>query len=1253
MVGAKRFGSGKVSVRTEHCVPRGRCLPPLRGLDSCALMRLASIASLVLMWPATLSAQAVSPVKVFGQYHQLHWQEQNGLPQNSILALTPTRNGYLWIGTYDGAVRFDGTRFTVFKPANTPEFGNQHVTAVLQDSSENLWLATHGGGLMRFSNGRFTRLTRADGLSSDYLLCLFEDRDGSLWIGTHGGGLNRWRDGRFTHYTTDQGLPANEVGAITQDDRGELWVGTARGLARSRERRFTDFSEDPRLAGAHIVALDRTRDGALWVGAMTSGLSRITADTIRRFGPGDGLTTDRIERLLVDSDDRVWVGTTDQGLFRFSSARFERYSTRDGLPGNRVPAMAQGVDGDLWLGTDGGLVRLKSPRFTTYTVQDGLAADLAGSVYQDAEGGIWVGSASGLTRFNNGRFAVFTTKDGLPGNRIATIAKGADNTTWVHTRTGLARFAGGRFVAWPDIGGVRPESVMSILEDRSGSLWLGTNEDGVTRLRDGHVMRYTRREGLADDTVLSLFEDRAGNVWIGTLRGGVTRVDTQGRLMSWSTRDGLASDHVKAFYEDRAGTLWIGGGGLSRLRNGTVTPISSRQGLYNDSVFQILEDDEGNLWMNCNVGISRASLKELNDVADGRASTLTSFGYGSADGMLSSEGVGAQPAGWKMRDGTLWFPTTRGVVVVDPQRRDMQPPRVVIESVAVDGRFVPVDETAHLSPRQENLEIRYTGLSWNRPQAIRFRYRLVGLDSQWVEAGTRRTAYYSHVPPGRYTFTVIADNGEGVWNTSGRSVSLVVLPPFYRTWWFVSLAAASVVGLVMVAHRARIQRLTERQLAQEAFSRQLISSQEQERQRIAAELHDGLGQSLAIIRNRALIGIHTVTDLDAARDQFTRIASLSTEAIDEARDISLNLRPVPARSAGPDEGPRIDDPEGRRRLRCAFQHEDCRSRRAVRAGGADPRLPHRAGIREQHREARRRDRGSRHRDPRRRRGGNRHQRQRARLSLPAWRRRSRPLRLRSGHRSRAGASPGRDAGDRVVAGPGHANHHSVHPRGRRARTPAMSRIIRIVIADDHPVVRQGLRQSIEADPSIAVAGEASDGTIALEQIAALRPDVAILDIDMPQLDGFGVARALKRQGIAVPIVFLTIHREEELFRAALDLGATGYVLKDNAVTDIVASVKAAAAGQPYISPQLSAYLLKRRGESAALRAGKPGLDALTPTERRVLRLIADDKTSKDIADELFISHRTVETHRTNISRKLDLHGSLALVRFAIEHKSLL
>src|SRR5262249_41453449 len=269
----------------------------------------------VLLLPATLDAQAVGPTGIFGQYQQLVWQEQNGLPQNTILSLVTTRDGYLWIGTYEGAARFDGTRFTVLGPATTPEIGGQEITALLQDSAGSLWLGTHGGGLTRYSDGIFTRFSTREGLSSDYVLSLFEDRDRNLWIGTNGGGVNRLRGGRFTQYTIDQGLPANEVGAVTQDDRGRVWVGTAGGPRQLGGRGLTAI-EDPHLARAHILALNRTHDGALWAGTLDTGLYRITDGRVRKFGPAEGLMSSRIEQVYVDSSERVWVGTGDQGLFR-------------------------------------------------------------------------------------------------------------------------------------------------------------------------------------------------------------------------------------------------------------------------------------------------------------------------------------------------------------------------------------------------------------------------------------------------------------------------------------------------------------------------------------------------------------------------------------------------------------------------------------------------------------------------------------------------------------------------------------------------------------------------------------------------------------------------------------------------------------------------------------------------------------------------------------------------------------------------
>jgi signal transduction histidine kinase/ligand-binding sensor domain-containing protein len=840
-------------------------------------------------WAATATAQSMSPNSVFGRYQQLNWQERDGLPQNTVLALTTTRDGYLWMGTYEGAVRFDGVRFTLFNPSTTTGIGNSMVTSLLERRDGDLWFATYGGGMSRLSSGQFTRYARQDGLSSDFIWCLFEDHAGTLWIGTDGGGVDAFSQGRFTPYTTAQGLPSNLVRAIVDDGNGGLLVGTSRGIARIANGRVSAYEGRADVAHADVRTLARTPDGSLWVAPMSGGLYRVDSRSVTEFGPDHGLTNDRVESLFADEEGRMWVGTSNDGLFRYTTGRFDSYAQADGLPGARVPVIARGIDGGLWIGTDGGLVRFKKPRVTVYTQRDGLAGDFVGGIFQDVEGSVWAETGHGLTRFVNGAFKVITTNDGLPGGRIR-LARSADHFPLVYSGSGLARWTQGRFVQARDVAGMPWDGITTILEDRSGTLWLGVHDTGLIRIRDGHATHLAAKDGLADDSVEALFEDRRGSLWVGTLKG-VTRI-SDGQMTSWSTRDGLAANHVKVFYQDAAGTLWIGthGGGLSRFKDGRFANISARQGLYNDQIFQILEDDDANLWMNCNTGIWRTSLRQLNEVADGRRTAVESFAYGTADGMLSSEGVGANLAGWKMRDGSLWFPTTKGIVVIDPRRRDTQPPRVLIEGITIDREPIAIGGAIRVSPGQENLEIQYTGLSWNRPQAIKFRFRLIGLDRDWVDAGTRRTAYYSHLPPGSYTFKVTADNGEGVWNDAGKPLAIVVLPRFYQTWWFRFAVASSLAALMWLSWRSRIGQMSRAQAAQQAFSRQLIASQERERQRIAAELHDSLGQNLLVVKNRAMLGALSQQD-EEARKQFNEIGATVAQTLEEVRTISYNLRP--------------------------------------------------------------------------------------------------------------------------------------------------------------------------------------------------------------------------------------------------------------------------------------------------------------------------------------------------------------------------
>ena len=842
-------------------------------------------------WASASNAQATRSHDVFGRYQQLNWDQRDGLPQNTVLAIAATSDGYVWMGTYEGAARFDGVRFTVFSPSTTTGIGNSFVPALLEQRDGTFWLATYGGGLSRFSGGRFTQYTERDGLTSDFLWCLFEDRAGRLWIGTEGGGVNVFTQGRFTAYTVDQGLPSNQVRDIVDDGRGGVLAGTTRGIARIADGRVQAFEESADLAHADINKLLRAPDGSLWAATTLGQLYRVDAAGVHEFGADQGWPRDPAESMCADEEGRIWVGTNGRGLFRYSAGRFESYAPADGLPGGRVPVITHGDDRSLWIGTDGGLVRLKRPRVTVYTARDGIANEFVGSIFQDNEGNVWAETGDRLTRYANGVFKVMTAEDGLPDGRLR-IVKSADGRLLVRSRAGLVRWTHDRFVKVPDPVPTPWDRVTTVLEDSSGTRWYGFRDGGMMRVRDGRATSFGVKDGLADESVHSFFEDRQGDIWVATVRNGMTRISKNGTMTSWSMKDGLAANHVKVFYEDSAGTLWIGthGGGLSRFKNGRFANISARQGLYNDNVFQILEAD-GNLWMNCNTGIWRTSLSQLNEVADGTRLSVESFAYDTADGMVSSEGVGANVAGWKLHDGSLWFPTTRGIVAIDPRGRPAGTPRVAIEGISIDGAPATMEEPVRITPDQEQFDIRYTALSWNRPHAIKFRFRLMGLDRNWVDAGSRRTAFYSHLPPGSYHFAVTADDGDGVWNGTGRTLAIIVLPRFYQTWWFQAGVVSGLAALAWVSWRYRIGQIRREQAVQLAFSRELIASQERERQRIAGELHDSLGQNLLVVKNRAALGALALPDGGEARKQFDEISTTVAHTLEEVRSISHNLRP--------------------------------------------------------------------------------------------------------------------------------------------------------------------------------------------------------------------------------------------------------------------------------------------------------------------------------------------------------------------------
>jgi signal transduction histidine kinase/ligand-binding sensor domain-containing protein len=824
-------------------------------------------------------------------YHFDVWTTDNGLPQNSVGGILQSRDGFLWFTTNDGLVRYDGVRFTVFNAGNRKDLKTSRFSQIFEDAQGSLWIMTEDRRLIGYREGHFKTFTTEDGLPHNHLVAMLGDEEGNLLAETLSG-IAIGKDQRFTVAE----LPGNRarLGFGVPDLPGVVWYFDSPWLYRFEYGRRTREVLLNGLILSDIKCLYEDRNGELWVGISNGIVLRFKDGQRLSYAKPEGFPGSRINTIRGDRKGNIWLGVEDAGLFRFKDGRFTNYTTSDGLAGNNIVSIYEDREGNLWIGTTAGLSRLRDNIITAYSTENGLSANNTYPIYQDREGTIWIGSWKGLTRYKDGRFTPCGEQYGVAGALVTALLSDREGNLWIGSLGGGAmRYKDGKMIRYQAKEGLPSNVVRAILQDRQGAVWFGTS-DGVAVLKDGTFSVYTIKDGLPGNSVSVLFEDRQGNLWVGT-QGGLCRY-RDGQFYTYPQEASIANHLVRTVYEDGEGVIWIGtyDSGLTRLKDGQFTNYTMKEGLFNNGVFQILEDARENFWISCNLGIYRVSRRELTDYAEGRVKAVTSIPYGKRDGMLNSEcNGGAQPAGIKNLDGKLWFPTQGGVAVVDPEAVPVsaQPPPLMIEEFLLNNEPTEFREAVEIPPGIENFEIHYTGLSFIMSERLRFKYKLEGLNADWVDAGTRRVAYYSHIPPGDYTFRVIAANRDGVWNVEGASVAIRIIPPFWRTWWFYSLALTSVAGLVVLGFKLRIRQLEKARRAQEAFSQQLISSQESERQRIAAELHDSLGQHLLIIKNSALLGINALQPQDRGKEQLDDISATASQAIDEVREISYNLRP--------------------------------------------------------------------------------------------------------------------------------------------------------------------------------------------------------------------------------------------------------------------------------------------------------------------------------------------------------------------------
>ena len=749
------------------------------------------------------------------QYVRASWGTDDGLPQSTGLALAFTRDGFLWVGTEEGVARFDGRDFVVHDRRNTPGLPHNVVYALLGTPDGSLWVGT-AAGLARIVESSARAFGAREGVPERAVRCLLADRAGAVWAGTSGGGLVRIAGEEITVLTTRDGLPSDEVSSLLEDPDGAVWIATSRGLARRAPDGTVEAVALPGAPSERLRGLCRGSDGALWVGS-DAGVVRWKDGSTRSIRAANGLASEKVHTLASDRDGHVWAATA-AGLCRIGAygAPVECLVEEGPISPAPIFPLVEDADGDLWYGSAGGGVhRLSDSSFRVWGRPEGMPTNPTLTFLETSDGRTFVGTyAAGLALLEKGRVVrTYRRADGLPDETVVGLHEGRDGVVWVATKGGLAAIAGGR--VRPDLvpPGLPGPDLYAVAEDAAGTLWVATG-DGLCRRDGARFVTLGAADGVPSPRLRSMRATRDGSLWIGAAGAGLVRL-RGGTSKTYGTAEGLPEATVYAIHEDDDGTIWAGtlGGGLARGRDGRFRTFTERDGLFDDTVYEVLDDGLGHLWLTSNRGIARVSRAAIERYEAGRIAAIPVTLFGEAEGLRSAECNGAgEPSGLRTRDGRLWFATQGGAALLDPREglRPRRPAVPRIEQVLVDGRPVPFVAGAIVPPGRSTLEIRYTAPVYRSPERARFRYRLEGFDEKPVAAGTRRSAIYTNLGPGRYAFEVSVSAPGSPSASVGAPVTVRVEPRLHQTVWFPGLCLAAALGVAFGLYILRVRMLKRR-----------------------------------------------------------------------------------------------------------------------------------------------------------------------------------------------------------------------------------------------------------------------------------------------------------------------------------------------------------------------------------------------------------------------------------------------------------